>query len=245
MSLGIGGHQSASMMSDTWLTPPSVLKALGPFDLDPCCPLNMPWQTAARMYHWPKDDGLMLPWAGRVWLNPPYGKRAGLWLERMSLHGIGTALLFARTETSMFFKWVWRDASALLFLEGRLNFCLADGAVSTKNAGGPSVLIAYGDDDVDRLAASGIGGAFVPLPNRGQVVIAFSVTWLELVLGVFKRTGGELSLSELYVMLSNHPKAKANQHWKEKLRQIVQREDFVRLAPGLYKLARKQEEIFA
>lgn len=46
---GIGGHQSAKMKSDTWLTPPEIIKALGIFDLDPCCPENMPWPTANIM----------------------------------------------------------------------------------------------------------------------------------------------------------------------------------------------------
>jgi hypothetical protein len=30
---GIGGHQSAKMINDEWITPPEIIKALGPFDL--------------------------------------------------------------------------------------------------------------------------------------------------------------------------------------------------------------------
>jgi len=44
---GIGSHQSAAMMKDEWLTPPDIIKALGPFDLDPCAPIVRPWPTAA------------------------------------------------------------------------------------------------------------------------------------------------------------------------------------------------------
>ena len=36
---GIGGHQSANMRTEEWLTPPEILKPLGEFDLDPCSPI--------------------------------------------------------------------------------------------------------------------------------------------------------------------------------------------------------------
>ncbi len=44
---------SVSMNVDTgektWLTPPEVIRALGRFTLDPCCPPVMPWRTADKM----------------------------------------------------------------------------------------------------------------------------------------------------------------------------------------------------
>ena len=156
---GIGGHQSAHMKSDTWLTPPHIIAALGPFDLDPCAaPEPRPWPTATTHYV-KADDGLSKPWFGRVWVNPPYGRETAKWMARLAEHGRGTALIFARTETSLFFNHVWSSASALLFLEGRLHFHRADGTRAAANGGAPSVLIAYGDEDADRLASSGLPGA--------------------------------------------------------------------------------------
>jgi len=35
---GIGSHQSARMMKSEWLTPPEIIQALGPFNLDPRAP---------------------------------------------------------------------------------------------------------------------------------------------------------------------------------------------------------------
>jgi len=159
----IGGHQSPSARSETWLTPPAILEQLGPFDLDPCAaPEPRPWPTASAHYT-RRENGLRMPWRGRVWLNPPYGGPAviGPWMRRMAGHGCGTALLFARTETEIFFDCVWDRATALLFLRGRLNFHLPDGRRANKNAGAPSVLIAYGRDDAQRLAACSLQGRLV------------------------------------------------------------------------------------
>ena len=80
----IGSHQSARMLTDTWLTPPEILEALGSFDLDPCAaPDPRPWPTAAWHIARPAD-GLAATWAGRVWLNPPYGPATGRWLGRLA-----------------------------------------------------------------------------------------------------------------------------------------------------------------
>lgn len=158
---GIGGHQSTVMASDTWLTPPNILEALGPFDLDPCAaPVPRPWPTATQHFV-REDDGLTRPWPidSRVWLNPPYSRETSKWLARLADHGRGTALIFARTETSMFVEHVWKRASALLFLEGRLHFFHPDGTRAKGNSGAPSVLVAYGDYDAERLASSGLPGA--------------------------------------------------------------------------------------
>src|SRR6185369_15215552 len=107
--------------------PPAILRALGEFDLDPCAAIAQPYQTAKRMLtiH---DDGLRHDWHGRVWLNPPYGKFAEVWLDRLAEHGDGIALIFARTDTKTFQRAVFGKASAILFIEGRLHFHNADGS---------------------------------------------------------------------------------------------------------------------
>ncbi len=134
--------------------------ALGPFDLDPCAADPMPWSTAGTMWT-AEDDGRLREWFGRVWLNPPYGPELGDWLRLMAIHGRGMALVFARTETRAFHRHVWPRASALRFIRGRINFYTPDGKRSPQNAGGPSVLIAYGEADAERLATCCIDGAFV------------------------------------------------------------------------------------
>jgi hypothetical protein len=160
--MAISGHESAAAKTMSWLTPPGILEALGEFDLDPCTPEVMPWKTAHRRFT-EKEDGLVQPWHGRVWLNPPYGRQVHSWIEKMAQHGNGIALTFARTDTAFWFKSIWPRAQAILFLKGRLHFHHEDGRRAKANAGAPSVLIAYGGENADVLRCSGIEGVFVAL----------------------------------------------------------------------------------
>jgi glucose/arabinose dehydrogenase len=153
-------HESHAADTDVWLTPPYILKALGPFDLDPCAPMTRPWDTAHK--HFTKaDGGLSQPWDGRVWLNPPYGAETAHWIKRLASHGDGVALIFARTETQAFCDWVWNAASSLLFLRGRVKFHYPDGRMCPTNAGAPSVLVAYGKRNDEALRLCGIDGKFI------------------------------------------------------------------------------------
>lgn len=234
---GIGSHHSARSGTDEWLTPPEVLEALGQFDLDPCSPENRPWSTAA--HHWTEaDDGLSKDWWGRVWLNPPYSRPLiGRFMARMADHGRGTALIFARCETDHFFRHVWEAATGLLFLRGRLYFHTVDGKRARHNAGAPSVLVAYGQEDASVLADCALDGQFVPLRlPRSVAVLAVAAmpTWRDLVADVL-RDRGAVRLDDLYRAIERHPKTRGRRHWREKVRQVLQqRGPFERVAPGVW-----------
>ena len=148
-----------SMGKDEWLTPPHIIEELGPFDCDPCSPINRPWETA-KVHYTVLDDGLKQNWDGFVWCNPPYGKFAAPFLERMVKHNNGIVLIFARTETRAFFEYVWGKADALLFVRGRIAFHHVDGTKAA-SAGAPSVLVAYGPEAVKRLENCNISGKLV------------------------------------------------------------------------------------
>lgn len=161
----LGGEnqdEGARQRETRWLTPKPLVEALGAFDLDPC---GAPGHELARFTYLLEtyDDGLVDEWFGRVWLNPPYGREMEPFLRRLADHGRGTALIFARTETRLFFEQVWQRADALLFLRGRINFLDAEGNRAKANAGAPSVLVAYGREDARALKRSGIDGHFVRL----------------------------------------------------------------------------------
>jgi len=149
-------HRGAS---DVWLTPPEIVAAVGPFDLDPCAaPDPRPWDTAAVHLTLP-EDGLSADWGDNfVWCNPPFGPEAAAWLERMATHRHGIALVPARTETRWFVRNVWGSASAVLFLHGRPHFHHADGTRGHANSGAPICLVAYGDRAKWRLARCTLAG---------------------------------------------------------------------------------------
>ncbi len=134
---------------DTWLTSPELLKALGKFDLDPCCPAKMPWRTARKMIHQPKD-GLAVEWRGRVWCNPPYSSPLP-WVQKMAEHGDGVMLLSANIDTR-YGQLALRSSDAVLFVQGRLLFHKLDGSLS-KGKWLRNMLVAYGKDNVETLRA--------------------------------------------------------------------------------------------
>ncbi|MEI7818004.1 MAG: DNA N-6-adenine-methyltransferase [Desulfuromonadales bacterium] len=152
-----GLHQSRlATGKDEWLTPKEMLDVLGPFDLDPCSPTVRPWPTA-RLHFTIEDDGLTSPWplGCSVWMNPPYGRATGTWLNKLANHaacenGDGIALIFARTETKMFFEYVWPLAHAILFIKGRIRFCDTQGKPGA-HAPAPSCLVAYGEKSIKRI----------------------------------------------------------------------------------------------
>lgn len=186
---GIGSHTRPNTgRTNDWITPKHILDALGTFDLDPCQSLRQPWLCAKRGYT-VTDDGLSKRWRGRCFVNPPYGAESLPFMQRLAEHRNGIGLLFGRTETSMFRRHIWQEADAILFVDGRLHFhyptelgrkpCLNDehpwtGRPENKkklwcpkcgkahgNSGGPSVLIAYGKENVEALRNSGLAGALV------------------------------------------------------------------------------------
>jgi len=138
------------MSNDEWITPKWIIDKLGPFDLDPCAHSQQPWPTATRMISLPQD-GLTVPWEGRVWLNPPYSRGSPpVWLRLMVEHNHGTALINASINSHWFHDLVFNCASALLFQYGRISFCAPAGTA----AGSPrydTVIAAYGMQDAARL----------------------------------------------------------------------------------------------
>ena len=147
--------------NDEWLTPPSIIKALGEFDLDPCSPIKRPWDTAKRHFNI-NDDGCNQEWAGRVWLNPPYGKETFEWLYKLSEHKSGIALIFARTETKGFHRTIWQKAHSIFFFEGRIQFYYVDGKQG-QSANAPSCLVSYSPEDTKAIECSSLCGKLIKL----------------------------------------------------------------------------------
>jgi len=103
------------------------------------------------------------------------------------------------------------------------------------------------------------GGNFIPIVHehlivlrkddeyiiRGKITKTIDIdsrtrskmSWLNVVQNAMERLGGKASLADLYREIEGHAKTKTNQHWKEKIRQVVQTyKDFVNIDRGVYQL---------
>jgi site-specific DNA-methyltransferase (adenine-specific) len=79
-----------------------------------------------------EDDALspMVGWAvrakgGAIWLNPPYGRTIGKWIEKAYLESTGgtpvVCLTFCRTDTKWWHEWAMR-AAEIRIIPGRVTF---------------------------------------------------------------------------------------------------------------------------
>ncbi len=161
-------HESSKNKTVEWYTPRHIFDALGiEFDLDPCSPGKdiVPWVPAKR-HLTIENNGLMAKWEGNVWMNPPYGSNTPYWLERLAMHGNGIALLFSRTDTLWFHRFVVM-ATAICFMKGRQIFiheknanAYAEGRLlnnAMERPGSGNMLIAYGEENAIALFKSGLG----------------------------------------------------------------------------------------
>lgn len=116
-----------TMNDDTWATPASFMDVLharfGEFDLDPCC---VPATAKAPWYFTPEVDGLMQPWHGKVFMNPPYGRGIGNWVAKAHMEGLSGAQVYclipARTDTTYWHDYVMTEATWVGLIRGRLRF---------------------------------------------------------------------------------------------------------------------------
>ena len=121
--------------NNEWPTPSYVVdwarERFGKFDQDVAADMR---NAVAPLYYTREMNGLILPWEGNVWCNPPYSKvgkksEGGTsivdWLEKAvdaaSKGARVTMLIPARVDTN----W-WQDnvpyAHEVLFLRGRIKF---------------------------------------------------------------------------------------------------------------------------
>ena len=166
---GMGNELTDDSRSDSWLTPPEIVTRLGYFDLDPCGCAGMPWKLADTTFTLPDNDGLVEPWTGRVFCNPPYSKKASAaFINRMIDHRNGILLYPARLETGLWSK-IWESGDAFLFLAGQIKFYNPDGTRNDQGASmHPTVLVAFGQTNVDALRTSGLAGGLVLGPIEYQ-----------------------------------------------------------------------------
>ena len=115
--------------SDRWNTPLDLLaeiEAFMPGFSDPC-------PAGAVLV-----DGLASRWTGRIYVNPPYGRTIGAWVQKALTEPVDEIVLLlpARTDTK-WFQSLW--GLPMCFMRGRLRF-----SGSKDNAPFASVLVYRG-----------------------------------------------------------------------------------------------------
>lgn len=145
-----------TITSDDWYTPAWIFDGMAlTFDLDVCAPVDGPLHVPARRWYSESDDGLLQPWEGLVWCNPPYSDPAP-WCRKWAVHDGGGCLL-VRADLSSGGPFVaWSNATSVFVPERRLQFVNgAGGASGAVNFS--SVLLGRGaqaDAGLHRLAAT-------------------------------------------------------------------------------------------
>lgn len=118
---------------DEWYTPPELIEAsraaLGEIDLDPASSDTAQEVVRAARYFTAEDDGLEQPWAGRVFLNPPYSKKAGKaeFLAKLADHHRAWDVPAAVAVLSYDFSAGWFEPlrglyAAVCLMRGRVQF---------------------------------------------------------------------------------------------------------------------------
>jgi len=118
-----------SSTSIGWYTPVHIVKrivrVLDTIDLDPCSNSHTNPIIPAINHYTAEDDGLNRSWKGRIYMNPPYGRDIGQWIDKLChewrIRAVTAALALvpARTDTTWFRQL--RDFP-VCFLNGRLKF---------------------------------------------------------------------------------------------------------------------------
>jgi hypothetical protein len=143
-------HAGNSSGSYGWQTPRGLLarlyKVVGMFDVDPCSPTGgkRGAPVKARVRYTVEDDGLVLPWFGRVFVNPPYGRELPLWVAKAAREvqqgcaAVVVLLMPARTDTAYWHTYI-AGTAWIFFLRGRLRFSEGEQAAPF-----PSALVVWG-----------------------------------------------------------------------------------------------------
>lgn len=158
-----------SSRSDEWETPRTLFdhlhRHLG-FTMDAAASDT---NKLLPRYYTKENSSLDHTWRwDRVWLNPPYSKKAApaRFVKKMAVEALaGVALLPARTETALWHNWVYPYAVGIFFFRGRLKF--ENPFVETEKpspAPFPSALAFYGFSLSDiYIACAGLVGHVIPL----------------------------------------------------------------------------------
>ena len=140
---------------------------MGGIDLDPASSAPANAVVRASAFYSARDNGLRQPWFGRIWLNPPFGRFARLFVARLAdMHASGAVeqACLLLNQNALGTGW-FADItlSGLLCIPTkRIHFQRPDGS-SGHGANFVSVVIGLGVDP------GRFRGAFAPIGRIGHI----------------------------------------------------------------------------
>ena len=129
-----------SSKTDMWSTPQYIFDELNrefSLGVDVCA---TPENAKLPHFFTKEMDGLSQSWINkRCWMNPPYGREIGKWVEKADVGGaeVVVALLPARTDTRWFHDHIYKRHE-IRFIRGRLKF-----GDSKNSAPFPSMIVIF------------------------------------------------------------------------------------------------------
>lgn len=129
-----------SSKTDLWSTPQDFFDELNKefnFTLDPCATSD---NAKCDKFYTKEDDGLEQDWSNEVvFMNPPYGREIGKWVEKASKEkAIVVCLVPSRTDTRWWHDYVIEGGAEVRFIKGRLKF-----GGATNSAPFPSAVVVF------------------------------------------------------------------------------------------------------
>lgn len=133
LRLAKGAHVSNNSGENEWYTPPqyieSARKVMGRIDLDPSSTKAANQIIKAKRFYDAEMDGLVHPWKGCIWMNPPYSQPE-IWkfIDKLETEQYEQAIILVNNATET--KWGQKLLSlsaAVCFHTGRIRFVSPDG----------------------------------------------------------------------------------------------------------------------
>ena len=126
--------------NNEWYTPEPYIKAacavMGCIDLDPASSIIANKIVNAKIFYSEEDNGLTKPWAGKVWMNPPYAAEyISKFCEKISTHysagEVTEAIILVNNATeTAWFNTLVKVSSAVVFPCSRVKFYAPDGKLA-------------------------------------------------------------------------------------------------------------------